>query len=70
MNGRHETELVQRHYDELAGHYDRVISLSEMLLFGNGRRWVCQQASGDVESSTRSSSAAPPIIYCVSRSTP
>ena len=43
-----ETARVQRYYDALASRYDTGISLVEKLLFGDGRRWVCSQASGDV----------------------
>lgn len=45
---RDETERVRRHYDAVAGRYDRRIALAEALLFGDGRRWVCAQARGAV----------------------
>jgi ubiquinone/menaquinone biosynthesis C-methylase UbiE len=48
MSMRAETERVRRYYDEAAATYDRFIGTSEKLLFGDGRRWVCEQASGDV----------------------
>jgi ubiquinone/menaquinone biosynthesis C-methylase UbiE len=43
-----ETKRVQRLYDEGASRYDKLISFSEKLLFGDGRRWVCSQARGEV----------------------
>src|SRR5437870_473106 len=43
-----ETARVQRIYDNLAERYDQVIGFSEQWLFGDGRRWVCSQARGDV----------------------
>ena len=48
MNSRGETERVQRYYDSIADKYNRFIGFSEKLLFGDGRRWVCAQASGEV----------------------
>lgn len=41
-------ENVRRHYDGRAGRYDRMIRIPERLLFGDGRAWVCGQATGDV----------------------
>ncbi len=43
-----ETERVRRLYDDAAGKYDRFVGFAEKLLFGDGRRWVCAQAKGDV----------------------
>jgi ubiquinone/menaquinone biosynthesis C-methylase UbiE len=43
-----ETKRVQRHYDEEASRYDKLIGLPEKLLFGDGRSWVCSQAREDV----------------------
>ncbi len=43
-----ETDRVRRLYDEVASRYDRMIGFSEKVLFGDGRRWVCSQAHGDV----------------------
>ncbi|HET8626626.1 MAG TPA: methyltransferase domain-containing protein [Thermomicrobiales bacterium] len=43
-----ETERARRFYDRFAGQYDRSVALDERLLFGDGRRWVCAQARGDV----------------------
>lgn len=48
MTDRGETERVRRYFDEIAGKYDRFIGYSEKLLFGGGRRWVCEQARGEV----------------------
>jgi ubiquinone/menaquinone biosynthesis C-methylase UbiE len=43
-----ETERQRRVWDERAPTYDRAMWLMEKLLFGNGRAWVCSQASGDI----------------------
>jgi ubiquinone/menaquinone biosynthesis C-methylase UbiE len=43
-----ETERVRRLQDREAPRYDRNISISERILFGDGRRWVCEQARGQV----------------------
>jgi ubiquinone/menaquinone biosynthesis C-methylase UbiE len=43
-----ETERVRRIQDRGAAHYDRQISVFERILFGDGRRWVCEQAEGHV----------------------
>jgi ubiquinone/menaquinone biosynthesis C-methylase UbiE len=43
-----ETERVQRIYDNLAQRYDKAMAVWEQVLFGDGRRWVCSQARGDV----------------------
>jgi ubiquinone/menaquinone biosynthesis C-methylase UbiE len=42
------TGQVRRHYDKTASRYDRQIKFFERVLFGDGRRWVCSPASGDV----------------------
>ena len=46
MSGR--DERLRRRWDRQAGGYDRVMAQSERYLFGDTRRWVCAQASGDV----------------------
>ena len=43
-----ETERVCGIYDKMADRYDGMIRLSEKLFMGDGRRWVCSQARGDV----------------------
>jgi ubiquinone/menaquinone biosynthesis C-methylase UbiE len=43
-----ETERVRRLQDREAPRYDRNISIFERTLFGDGRRWVCEQARGQV----------------------
>ncbi|MBV8733787.1 MAG: class I SAM-dependent methyltransferase [Solirubrobacterales bacterium] len=42
------TTRVRGYYDRTASKYDRQIRLFERILFGDGRQWVCSQASGDV----------------------
>jgi len=42
------TEQARRLWDEHAANYDRQIRFFERTLFGDGRRWVCSQARGDV----------------------
>ena len=42
------TERQRRVWDRHAPMYDRSMGLLEKLLFGNGRVWVCSQASGEV----------------------
>jgi ubiquinone/menaquinone biosynthesis C-methylase UbiE len=42
------TDGVRRHYDKTARRYNRQIKFFERVLFGDGRRWVCSQATGDV----------------------
>jgi len=42
------TERVRSHYEKTAPSYDRRISFFERVLFGEGRRWACQQAESDV----------------------
>lgn len=43
-----ETARVRTLYDAMAPRYDRIIAVAERILFGDGRRWACSQASGDV----------------------
>ncbi len=43
-----ETERVRGIMDRLAPSYDRTMRLPERLLFGDGRRWVCSRARGEV----------------------
>jgi ubiquinone/menaquinone biosynthesis C-methylase UbiE len=43
-----ETERVRRIQDKTAPSYDKRIGFFERVLFGDGRRWVCSQAEGDV----------------------
>jgi SAM-dependent methyltransferase len=42
------SEQVRSYYDKAASGYDRRIGFVERILFGDGRRWVCSQAWGDV----------------------
>ncbi len=42
------TRRVRDFYDDASGRYNRQIAVFERILFGDGRRWVCSQASGDV----------------------
>jgi ubiquinone/menaquinone biosynthesis C-methylase UbiE len=42
------TERQRRVWDKRAQKYDRSMGLVEKLLFGDGRAWVCSQASGEV----------------------
>jgi ubiquinone/menaquinone biosynthesis C-methylase UbiE len=42
------TDRVRRHYDKSASRYDREIKFFERVLLGDGRRWVCSQATGNV----------------------
>jgi len=43
-----ETDRVRGIYDRLAPRYDRIIEVAERVLFGDGRRWACAQATGQV----------------------
>jgi ubiquinone/menaquinone biosynthesis C-methylase UbiE len=43
-----ETERVREKYEDTASRYDRQIGIFERVLFGDGRRWVCSQATGEV----------------------
>ncbi len=42
------TERLRRYWDKHAPSYDRQMAFFERVLFGDGRAWVCSQASGDV----------------------
>ena len=42
------TERQRRVWDKRAPTFDRSMGLMERLLFGDGRSWVCSQASGEV----------------------
>lgn len=46
--GDEETARVRALYDAMAPRYDRLIAVADRALFGDGRRWACTQASGDV----------------------
>ena len=43
-----KTARARKQWDRMAGRYDRQISLWEHILFGDGRSWVCSQATGQV----------------------
>lgn len=43
-----ETSRVRGIYDTIAPRYDRIIAVAERVLFGDGRRWACAQATGRV----------------------
>jgi ubiquinone/menaquinone biosynthesis C-methylase UbiE len=43
-----ETERMRRIWEKQAPRYDRRIALWEKVLFGDGRRWVCSRAQGEV----------------------
>ncbi|HEX9270368.1 MAG TPA: class I SAM-dependent methyltransferase, partial [Candidatus Limnocylindria bacterium] len=43
-----ETERVREIYQKMAPGYDRQLDFADRFLFGEGRAWVCSQASGDV----------------------
>jgi ubiquinone/menaquinone biosynthesis C-methylase UbiE len=43
-----ETARVQHYYTTIATRYDAYVGYAERLLLGDGRRWVCSQARGDV----------------------
>jgi ubiquinone/menaquinone biosynthesis C-methylase UbiE len=43
-----ETEQVRSYYEEAASRYDKRVAFFERVLFGDGRRWACSQADGDV----------------------
>jgi ubiquinone/menaquinone biosynthesis C-methylase UbiE len=42
------TQRLRRYWDEHARSYDRQMAFWERRLFGDGRHWVCSQATGDV----------------------
>jgi ubiquinone/menaquinone biosynthesis C-methylase UbiE len=43
-----ETEKIRRIWEKQAPRYDRSIARWEKVLFGDGRRWVCSRARGEV----------------------
>lgn len=43
-----DTSRVRNIYERFAPGYDRAMGFSEWLLFGDGRRWVCSRARGEV----------------------
>jgi ubiquinone/menaquinone biosynthesis C-methylase UbiE len=43
-----ETERIRRIWEREAPRYDRRIVVWEKILFGDGRRWVCSRARGEV----------------------
>lgn len=43
-----ETERVRRYWEEFAPKFDREMRFWEAVLFGDGRRWVCSQARGEI----------------------
>jgi ubiquinone/menaquinone biosynthesis C-methylase UbiE len=43
-----ETERTRRIWEKQAPRYDRSIAFWEKILFGDGRRWVCSRARGEV----------------------
>lgn len=45
---RNDTSRVRDIYERFAPGYDRAMGFSERLLFGDGRRWVCSRARGEV----------------------
>ncbi|MEO7001386.1 MAG: class I SAM-dependent methyltransferase [Ktedonobacterales bacterium] len=42
-----ETARARRLYDREADRFDKGMDFSERVLFGDGRRWICSQATGD-----------------------
>jgi len=42
------TARLRRYWDRHARSYDRQIAFFERVLFGDGRQWICSQASGHV----------------------
>jgi ubiquinone/menaquinone biosynthesis C-methylase UbiE len=43
-----ETERIRRIWEKQAPRYDRNMALWDKILFGDGRRWVCSRARGEV----------------------
>ena len=43
-----ETDRVHSFYNAMAPRYDQIIAVAQRALSGDGRRWACTQASGDV----------------------
>jgi hypothetical protein len=41
-------ERLRRYWDKHARNYDKQMAFWERRLFGDGRQWVCTQASGEV----------------------
>jgi ubiquinone/menaquinone biosynthesis C-methylase UbiE len=41
-------ERLRRYWDKQAPKYDKQVAFLERRLFGDGRHWVCSQATGDV----------------------
>jgi hypothetical protein len=41
-------QQLRRYWDRNARNYDKQIAFWKRRLFGDGRRWVCSQASGEV----------------------
>lgn len=48
MDAEAETERVRRIQDKTAPRYDKRLHFFERVLFGDGRDWVCSQATGEV----------------------
>jgi len=44
----HRAQRLRRHWDKHARTYDKQMAFWERRLFGDGRHWVCAQASGEV----------------------
>ena len=42
------SERLRRYWDKQAPKYDKQVAFFERRLFGDGRQWVCSQATGDV----------------------
>jgi ubiquinone/menaquinone biosynthesis C-methylase UbiE len=42
------SERLRRYWDKHARSYDRQMAFFERVLFGDGRQWICSQATGDV----------------------
>jgi ubiquinone/menaquinone biosynthesis C-methylase UbiE len=43
-----ETEKIKRIWEKQAPRYDRNMALWDRIMFGDGRRWVCSRARGEV----------------------
>ena len=43
-----ETDRVRGIYERMAPRYDAMIAIAERMLFADGRRWACGQATGEV----------------------
>jgi ubiquinone/menaquinone biosynthesis C-methylase UbiE len=46
--GADRTQRLRRYWDKHSRSYDRQMAFWERRLFGDGRQWVCAQASGEV----------------------